>query len=64
MNMQNIMNFINQVQNPQQMLKRMGIPEEYMSNPQSVAQWLLDSGKVTQQQIQQASNMYRQYFGK
>lgn len=62
MNFQNAMNFIKQVQNPQQMLAKMGIPQEVMSNPQNVAQYLLNNGKVSQQQIQQAQEMYRQMF--
>lgn len=36
MNIQQAMNFIRQVQNPQQMLMSMGIPQEVTSNPQDV----------------------------
>ena len=61
-NFNNAMNLIKQMQNPQQMLSKMGIPQECMSNPQSVAQYLLNNGKVNQQQIQQAQEMYRQIF--
>lgn len=61
-NFQNAMNLIQQLQNPQQLLSRMGIPQNQMQSPQSVAQYLLDNGKVTQQQIQQANQMYRQMF--
>lgn len=62
MNFQQIMNVMNQFKNPQQMLSRMGIPQEYMDTPQSVAQYLLDNGKVTQEQINQANTMYQQFF--
>ena len=61
-NFNNAMNLIKQMQNPQQMLSKMGIPQEYMSSPQNVAQYLLNNGKVNQQQIQQAQEMYRQMF--
>lgn len=46
------------MQNPQAFLQRMGIPKEHMGSPQSVAQYLLDSGKVTEQQIQQARSFF------
>ena len=62
MNIQNIVNFMQQVRDPQQMLRKMGIPEEHMNNPQSAAQFLLDNGKVNQQQIQQAQSLYQQIF--
>lgn len=59
----NIQNAIQFMQNPQQMLQRMGIPQEYMSSPQSVAQYLLDNGKVTQEQIERANSIYNQLKG-
>lgn len=58
----NIQQALQMMQNPQQILKNMGIPKEYMDSPQNVAQYLLDNGKVTQEQIQQANTMYQQYF--
>ena len=61
-NFQYAMNFIKQMQNPQGLLQKMGIPNEYMSSPQNVAQYLLDNGKVTKEQIQQATSMYQQIF--
>ena len=60
-NIQNAMQMIQQIQNPQQMLKKMGIPEEHMQSPQDVAQYLLNNGKVTQEQINQASQMYQMF---
>ena len=62
MNIQQAMNMIQQFRNPQQLLSKMGIPQECMSSPQNVAQYLLDNGKVTQEQIQQANQMYQQMF--
>lgn len=63
MNIQQAMNLVQQLKNPQQMLQKMGIPQEYMNSPQNVAQYLLDNGKVTKEQIDQAKNMYGQIFG-
>lgn len=62
-NIQNAMNIVQQLQNPQQVLQKLGVPQEHMSNPQDAAQFLLNSGKVTQQQIDQAKNMYQQFMG-
>ena len=63
-NMQYAMNMIQQMKNPQQMLQKMGIPQECLNNPQDVAQYLLQNGKVTQQHIDQATSMYQQMFRK
>lgn len=63
-NLQNVMTMIQQIKNPQQMIQQMGIPQEVMKSPQDVAKYLLDNGKVTQQQIQQATAMYQQMFHK
>lgn len=59
----NIQNAIQFLQNPQQVLQKMGIPQESLKSPQSVAQYLLDNGKVTQEQIEQANKMYQQLRG-
>jgi hypothetical protein len=40
----------------------MGIPQEHIESPDSVAQYLLNNGKVNQQQIQQANMMYQSMF--
>ena len=61
-NFQQAMNMIQQIQNPQQFLLSMGIPQEHMESPDSVAQYLLNNGKVNQQQIQQANMMYQSMF--
>lgn len=49
--------------NPQQILRQFGIPEN-LNTPQDVAQYLMNSGKVTQAQVNQANNMYRQMFNR
>ena len=59
MNMQMLMQAL---QNPQQALQKV-IPQEHMNSPQDAVQYLLNSGRVTQQQIQQANNMYQNLFG-
>jgi len=62
--MANIIEMINQLsQNPQQILQRFGIPQN-CNTPESVAQYLVNNGKVTQQQINQANQMYRNLFNK
>ena len=60
----NIQQFFKMMQNPQGVIQNLGIPQEHMQTPQSVAQYLLDNGKVTQEQINQASSMYQQMFGR
>ena len=64
MNPQMLMSMIQQIKNPQQMLQKMGIPQEAMNSPQDVANYLLNNGKVNQNQIDQAKSMYQQMFRK
>lgn len=47
--------------NPQQILQRYGIPQE-CNSPDSVVKYLMDNGKINQTQIDQAKNMYQQFF--
>jgi len=62
--MANLIQLISQLsQNPQQLLQKYGIPQN-LNTPQSVADYLINNGKVTQQQINQANQMYRQFFNK
>lgn len=63
MNMQYITQMMQMIRNPQQMMQRMGIPQDVTNNPQDVENYLLNSGRVTNEQIQQAKNMYQQIFG-
>ena len=59
-----VMQMMQQIRsNPQSVLQRFGIPQE-CNNPESVAKYLMDSGRVTQDQINQAGSMYKQFFGK
>jgi len=47
-------------QNPSQMLSQLGIPQEYSSNPQGAIQYLMNSGKVSQEQFNNANNQLKQ----
>lgn len=62
MNFQNMMAFMNQIKNPQQLLQRMGVPQNCLNSPQDAAQYLMQNGKVTQEQIDQANQLYSQIF--
>lgn len=59
-NIQNVMNLVKQMQNPQQMLQNMGIPQEYLNSPDNAMKYLLDSGRVNQSQIDQMNALYNQ----
>lgn len=61
-NYQYAMNLIKTLQNPQEFLTKMGIPKEYTDNPQNVEKYLLNNGRISQTQIEQARNMYQQMF--
>jgi len=60
-NMQNAMRLMQQLQNPQQFLMNMGIPREHLSDPQTTMKYLMDSGRVNQQQIDQMNNFCNQF---
>jgi len=60
-NIQNVMNLVKQMQNPQQMLQNMGIPQEYLNSPDNAMKYLLDSGRVNQSQIDQMNALYNQF---
>lgn len=62
-NIQNAMQMIQAIRNPQQTLANMGIPQEHLNSPDDAAQFLLNSGKISQQQIQQVKTMYQQFMG-
>lgn len=60
-------------QNPSQFLQKFNIPQEYMNNPQGAIQYLMNNGKISQEQFNNANNqlkqmqdnpMFRQFFGK
>ena len=48
------------MQNPAAMLQRAGVPQQIASNPNQAIQYLMNSGKISQQQYNQAQSMARQ----
>lgn len=48
------------VQNPNQFLQRYNIPQEYLNNPQGAIQYLMNSGKITQADYNNANNQFKQ----
>lgn len=50
-------------QNPMQILMQKGIriPQELSNNPQSIVQYMLNNGMVSQQQVNQAMQMVKQF---
>lgn len=63
-NMKDMMNLYQQLrQNPLQMLqKRFNIPQNLnMSNPNDIIQHLLNTGQITQDQVNQAMSMRKQF---
>lgn len=62
MNIMNMMQMIQQFKgNPQQILQRFGIPQN-CNTPDSVIKYLMDNGKVTQDQVTQAQGFYNSFF--
>ena len=45
-----IMQFKQFMQNPNQYLQQMGVPQNLQNNPGAVIQHLMDNGKITQEQ--------------
>ena len=43
------------MQNPTQMLQKLNIPQEYANNPQGAIQYLMNNGKITQEQYNMAN---------
>lgn len=48
------------VQNPNQFLQQLNIPSEYANNPQGAIQYLMNNGKITQDQFNAANNQLKQ----
>ena len=48
------------MQNPTQMLQKLNIPQEYANNPQGAIQYLMNNGKITQEQYNMANNQLKQ----
>lgn len=58
--MNNIFNLYQQLKsNPVQILGQFGIPQNMSNNPQAVIQHMLNSGKISQAQYDQAMQMAR-----
>lgn len=64
MMMNNIFQILNQFrQNPMQMLAQRGIniPQDISQNPQSIVQYMLNNKMVSQQQVNQAMQMAKNF---
>lgn len=48
------------MQNPNQMLSQMGIPKEFQNSPQNAIQYLMNNGKISQAQYNNANNQLKQ----
>ena len=64
MNSMNFMQMLQQLrQNPMQMLsQRFNVPQN-IQNPQDIIQHLLNTGQISQDQVNQAMQMRQQMFG-
>ena len=47
-------------QNPSQFLSQINVPNEYMNDPQGAIQYLMNSGKITQEQYNFANNQIKE----
>ena len=48
-------------QNPMQFLTRYNIPSEYANDPNGMIQYMMNSGKITQEQYNQANALFQQF---
>ena len=74
MNIKNLFNMYSQLlSNPNQVLQQLNIPQEYANNPQGAIQYLMNNGRISQDQYNNANNqlkqlqnnpLFRQYFNK
>lgn len=56
--MNNLLSIYQQMMsNPTQFLSQMGIPQDIMNDPNKIIQHLLNTGRVTQDQVNQAMRM-------
>lgn len=60
-NINQAMQLVQQMRNPQQMLMNMGIPQEHLNSPESALQYLKDSVRVNQNHIDQMNSLYNQF---
>ena len=48
------------IQNPSKVLNQLKIPEEYQKNPQDAIQYLMNSGRISQADYNNANNQLKQ----
>ena len=48
-------------QNPNQILQQLNIPQEYANDPNAAIQYLMNSGKVSQEQFNSANAQLKQF---
>ena len=59
--MNNPMQMLNQLkQNPMQFLGQLNVPQNIMNDPNAIIQHLMNNGKISQEQYNQAVNMAKQ----
>lgn len=63
--MNNIYDMVAQIkQNPIGILsQRFNLPQGISTNPQNLLQYLLNSGQISQEQVNRAMQMKKQFFG-
>lgn len=63
--MNNIFAMLNQLkQNPMAMLaKKFKLPQELPNDPQKIVEYLVGSGQISQEQVDQAMEMKKQFLG-
>lgn len=60
-NLKALFNMYSQLmQNPNQFLSQLNIPNEYAYDPQGAIQYLMNNGKITQDQFNMANNQLKQ----
>ena len=74
MNIQNLFQAYTQLmQNPSQFLQKLNIPVEYANDPSGAIQYLMNNGRISQEQYNNANAqlknmqnnpMFKQFFGK
>lgn len=61
MNIQNLFQAYTQLmQNPSQFLQRLNIPVEYANDPNAAIQHLMKTGRISQEQYNNANNQFKQ----
>jgi hypothetical protein len=60
-NIKGLFNMYSQLlSNPSQLLQQMNIPNEYANNPQGAIQYLMNNGRISQEQYNKANNQLKQ----